>query len=172
MANPAFPAANLPGYQGGYTHPGNASPGTAVPDHLLLDLFWMPVVEPTGSANPLATSGKVNLKRQIAPFTYITRTTGMNAVLKSVMITALGSANVLNYKLAVSQSNNSTAVSRYPIDAAKRSQQLSPGSSEQTSAFPEFSRPTHTAAAPNFFVSPTQICDVPLIPPATYLAAG
>jgi hypothetical protein len=31
-------------------------------------------------------------------------------------------------------------------------------------AFPEFNRPTHTVAAPNFFVSPSQICDLPLIP--------
>ena len=38
-------------------------------------------------------------------------------------------------------------------------------------AYPEFGRGTHTAAAPNFFVSASQICDVPLVP-LGYTASG
>jgi hypothetical protein len=41
---------------------------------------------------------------------------------------------------------------------------LNPTSTDSTNAFPEFSRASHTLAAPNFFVSATQVCDVPLIP--------
>jgi hypothetical protein len=37
----------------------------------------MPVVEPYSISVPLATSGKVNLNCQIAPFTYIRRDTAL-----------------------------------------------------------------------------------------------
>ncbi len=149
-------------------HPGGAN--ATIRDHLLLDMFWMPVVEPYGISEPLATSGKINLNTQIEPFTYITRQTGMNAVLKSVMITALNpSARAYNgngfarwYKDAYLSVGNPTTT-RYPIDAIQTINQLNPSTPDQ-GAFPEFSRPTHTAAAPNFFVSASQICDVPLIP--------
>lgn len=50
-------------------------------DHHLLDLFWMPVVEPYAISENLSTAGKVNLNYQIAPFTYIERRTGLHAVL-------------------------------------------------------------------------------------------
>ena len=49
----------------------------------------MPVVEPYGISEPMATSGKINLNYQIAPFTYITRNTGIRALFKAVDITAL-----------------------------------------------------------------------------------
>ncbi|MGB8355539.1 MAG: Verru_Chthon cassette protein A [Chthoniobacteraceae bacterium] len=70
---------------GGAAHPGAATP----PDHLLLDLFWMPVVEPYPISEPFATGGKINLNYQIAPFNYITRKTGLYAVLQSAKLTAL-----------------------------------------------------------------------------------
>jgi len=74
-------------------HPGFASPR----DHLLMDLFWIPMVEPYAISDSFSTAGKVNLNTQIIPFgipgvsgtSYITRETGMAAVLKSVKITAL-----------------------------------------------------------------------------------
>ncbi len=72
---------------GGKGHPGSALAGP--PDHLLLDLFWMPVVEPYAISEPLATAGKINMNFQIAPFTYIKRDTGMRAVLQSTKLTAL-----------------------------------------------------------------------------------
>ncbi|MDF1811196.1 MAG: Verru_Chthon cassette protein A [Verrucomicrobiales bacterium] len=66
-------------------HPGAKNP----PDHLLLDLFWMPVVEPYAISEPFSTAGKVNLNYQILPFTYIRRATGLHGVLKHEKITAL-----------------------------------------------------------------------------------
>ena len=90
---------------GSLVHPGAAvggngglSPGANVlpyppystlPDHALLDLFWMPVVDPYPISEPFSTAGKVNLNYQIAPFTYITRKTALRAVLQSVKITAI-----------------------------------------------------------------------------------
>jgi uncharacterized protein (TIGR02600 family) len=58
-------------------------------DHLLLDMFWMPVVEPYAISEPSSTAGKINLNTQIIPFSYIQRDTGIHAALRSVRITAL-----------------------------------------------------------------------------------
>ena len=59
------------------------------PDHLLLDLFTMPIVEPYAISEPFSTAGKINMNYQILPFTYITRDTGVRAVLKSARVTAI-----------------------------------------------------------------------------------
>ena len=60
-------------------HPGAASP----PDHLLMDLFWMPVVEPYAISEPFSTAGKVNLNYEIAPFNYIHRASAGVGAMKS-----------------------------------------------------------------------------------------
>ena len=67
------------------SHPGKTSPK----DHLIADLFWMPVVEPYAISQPFATAGKINLNYQIVPFTYINRSTGVHAVMKSTRFAAL-----------------------------------------------------------------------------------
>ncbi len=72
---------------GGTGHPGGSAAG--IPDHLLLDLFWMPVVEPYAISEPFATAGKINLNSQVVPFTNLKRHTGLHAVLKSVKLTAI-----------------------------------------------------------------------------------
>lgn len=59
------------------------------PDFILLDFFWMPVVEPYAISEPLSTAGKVNMNAQIAPFTYITRNTALRGALRSTMLTAV-----------------------------------------------------------------------------------
>lgn len=66
-------------------HPGQATP----PDHYLLDLFWMPVVEPYAISEPLSTAGKVNMNYQMMPFTHIRRATALHAVMKGEMFAAL-----------------------------------------------------------------------------------
>lgn len=68
------------------SHPGAA---ISPPDHYLLDLFQMPVVEPYAISEPLSCSGRINLNCRIAPFgyvkvanrSYIERTTGLYAIL-------------------------------------------------------------------------------------------
>jgi uncharacterized protein (TIGR02600 family) len=75
-------------------HPGLATP----PDHLLLDLFWMPVVEPYAISEPFSTAGKVNLNYQIVPFTNIERSTGMQAVLRSTRVSAIPNTDGMTYK--------------------------------------------------------------------------
>ena len=86
--NPVAPSS-------GRSHPGfgipNYPPYTTIPDHLFLDLFWMPVVEPYPISEAFSTAGKINLNYQIVPFTYVTRQTGLYAVMKSTKITAIPS---------------------------------------------------------------------------------
>lgn len=75
-------------------HPGANSP----PDYLILDNFWMPVVEPYAISQPFSTAGKINMNYAIAPFDYITRSSGIRAVLASERIIAIPKADVATYK--------------------------------------------------------------------------
>jgi uncharacterized protein (TIGR02600 family) len=72
------------------THPGTNSP----PDYLLLDLFNMPVVEPYAISEPLSTAGRVNMNYQILPFTYIKRSTAVQAALHTEWLTAIPNARI------------------------------------------------------------------------------
>ena len=74
-------------------HYGASSP----PDHYLLDLFQMPVVEPYAISEPLSYSGRINLNTRIAPFgyvkvgarNYLQRDTGLISVLTGMKQMAL-----------------------------------------------------------------------------------
>lgn len=72
------------------THPGERNPQ----DHYLLDMFFMPVVEPYAISEPLSEAGKINMNYQMLPFSYIRRATGMHAVLKGEYMTAIPLADV------------------------------------------------------------------------------
>jgi hypothetical protein len=76
------------------THPGAASPE----DELMLDWFWMPVVEPYAISTAMATVGKVNMNYQIAPFTYITRATALMSVLGSEYVISVPTSSGSLYK--------------------------------------------------------------------------
>ncbi|PTX99502.1 hypothetical protein DB346_16835 [Verrucomicrobia bacterium LW23] len=82
-------------------HPGKADP----PDHLILDLFTMPVVEPFAISEPFSTMGKINLNAQIVPFTYIERTTGLHAVLRSTRLAAVPTTEANRYKSGAGATN-------------------------------------------------------------------
>ncbi|MDB6070382.1 MAG: Verru Chthon cassette protein, partial [Verrucomicrobiales bacterium] len=84
------------------------------PDHLLLDLFWMPVVEPYGISTPLETAGKVNLNHKLLPFSHIHRATALHALLKSERLIAVADADAALVKM---DSGFSDATTRFPIDA-------------------------------------------------------
>ncbi|MDZ4403378.1 Verru_Chthon cassette protein A [Prosthecobacter sp.] len=80
------PHSNYSGVGGSKTtHPGEYNPK----DHFLLDMFFMPVVEPYAISEPLSVAGRVNMNYQIMPFTHITRATGMHAVMKGEFMTAV-----------------------------------------------------------------------------------
>lgn len=82
---------------GSTNHPGSPNYGNAGPtfsgvnpaDHYLMDLFWMPIVEPYAISEPFSTAGKVNLNYQMVPFnSYIKRATGLYAVMKGEILQA------------------------------------------------------------------------------------
>lgn len=64
------------------------------PDHLLMDLFTMPVVEPYAISEPLSTAGRINMNYQILPFSYINRKTGIIAALKSTKVIAVPDGDI------------------------------------------------------------------------------
>jgi uncharacterized protein (TIGR02600 family) len=136
-----YPAANT-GATPYAMHPGAASP----PDYLLLDNFWMPVVEPYPISTNLATRGKINLNDQIAPFTYIHRSTALRALLDSLRIPAISSQSAQAYKTAGATMANSIWNS---VDENGTVEQID-------------NRLTNGSA--DAYLSESEICAVPLVP--------
>jgi hypothetical protein len=79
----------------GERHPGNV---ITPRDHLPLDLFTMPFVEPYLISEPLSTAGRVNLNYHIAPFSYIKRSTALRAAMASLRVTAVKTSLFNTYK--------------------------------------------------------------------------
>ena len=133
-------------------------------DHLLLDLFTMPVVEPYAISEPFSTAGKVNMNYQIVPFTYINRSTGVRAVLGSELIARVPRAAAQKkidghnyYKMPYGsipsvneQPPSAPALGRLPLNLSD-----SDGSLRQ---FKE------KFAQWDIFRSPSEICDIYLVP--------
>jgi uncharacterized protein (TIGR02600 family) len=153
----------------GVDHPGKAGfaiDGTplvgAPPDHVWLDFFWMPVVEPWAISETFSTAGKINMNYQIAPFSYIRRTTGVQAVLKTGGVTALSSlasrytggkymkADNYNDNMA-SATNSIKDQSPFPVNL-----------DETLKGFD--ARLTNNAA---LFRTASELCELPIVPTAT-----
>jgi uncharacterized protein (TIGR02600 family) len=135
-------------------HPGSANP----PDHLILDLFQMPVVEPYAISEPFSTAGKVNLNWQIAPFSYIKRSTALRGVLYPEKIIAVPTSNAYLFRWNPDGNNNTddTFNYRYNID--------------RDATMTLFEK-RFTDNAP--FLTASQICEMPLVPkPENVSASG
>jgi len=130
--------------------PGHPNASTTAPDHLLLDLFNIPVVEPYAISEPLSTAGKLNMNYAIAPFTYITRATPMHSALKAEKVRAIPNSLASSYRdptAAPSAQNISL-----DVDVA-----------ETLKGFEDrFSNKTGNNAY--MFKSATEICDLNLVP--------
>lgn len=92
---------------------------TSPPDHLLLDLFWMPVVEPYAISDRFSTAGKINMNYQILPFTYMKRETGLYALFQSERVTAIPNTESTTYKVPIAFGGGTKAILRDQIDAAQ-----------------------------------------------------
>jgi uncharacterized protein (TIGR02600 family) len=139
------------------SHPGAGS----LPDHLLLDLFHMPVVEPYAISEPFSTAGKINLNYEIAPWGYaridsepwVRRDTGLRAVMKAVRVMAVpGTAAEAAHQEHALDNRNSF---RHDIDLQKTLDAVQvmldrgkPGVVEQN----------------GIFRSASQICEIDLFP--------
>jgi uncharacterized protein (TIGR02600 family) len=131
-------------------HP-NAANGTA-PDHLLMDLFWMPTVQPYAISEPFATAGKINMNYAIEPFSYLSRKTGLLALLNTEKITAVPTNAGSSYKSLTSAANSY----RLAIDAQETLTQFD-------------SRLTGPDG--RLFLSPTELCDLWLVPQGQSIAS-
>ncbi len=132
-------------------HPGLGSPTpgvppyTTIPDHLMLDLFHMPVVEPYAISEPLSTAGRVNMNYQMIPFTYIKRDVGIRAVLKSEKMISIPDAQAGKYKITFAPFiTNSTRLSISATETLK-------GFETRFNAH-------------DIFRSASEICDIHLVP--------
>lgn len=143
-------------------HPGGTGHfgATTPPDMYLLDFFHMPVVEPYAISEPFSTAGKINMNAQMIPFSgYITRETGLRAVLASTRLTAYNSAvNATGLTIPVGGMSNSggggtpDVQTRFPLNL-----------DETIKGFRERYDGTD-AAGRRVFVSPAEICSLDLVP--------
>jgi hypothetical protein len=133
-------------------NPNNPLP-PGPPDHTLLDLFWMPVVEPYAISEPFSTAGKINLNQQIIPFTYINRWAGLRALLASEKVTRIPLADSAKYKM----SEAASATGSVNPGTYRNSLNLSPTDGTLRQFREKF-------AAGEIFRSGTEICDIFLVP--------
>lgn len=105
------------GGQGVGSHPGAAqsSGGGGPPDHLIMDLFWMPVIDPRPMSLGFATEGKINMNYQMLPFRHINRATGMHAALKGEFVTAYAQQDT---RTGGTPSNNNPAIYKTAKDTS------------------------------------------------------
>ncbi len=120
---------------------------TAPKDHLLMDLFWMPVVEPYAISEPFSTAGKINMNYQIVPFTYIERSTGLHALLQSERVAAIPAS--------AASTSDSADYKRGPVSSQFR---LPINIQETLTQFQQ------KFAAGEIFKSATEICDLHIVP--------
>jgi len=130
-------------------HPGAVDP----PDHLLLDLFWMPIVEPYAISEPFSTAGKVNMNYQIVPFTYIERSTAVRAVLQGTQIGAIPDDSPRGYTKLYSTGAPWDPQCNFDINLGET----------LTSFQNKFS-------SGNVFLTPSEITELPLVPVGSTLA--
>lgn len=124
--------------------PGNHYGAQEIPDHLFLDLFWSPVLEPEPVSQPLETAGKINLNHQIIPFGHIHRTTALHAAMKAETLMAIPDSAAASYKTGEHQEHSF----RKYIDATATLQLW------QNQVFDQG----------RVFLTPGEICQYPLVP--------
>lgn len=127
--------------------PSHPSYSTTIPDHLIMDLFWMPIVEPYAISEPFSTAGKINMNYQILPFTYINRSTGVLSAMKIEMGCAVPNGTTDKY-----QSDPGNGLSAY-----RKTLNLSDANGTLRQFKEKF-------ASGDIFRSASQICDIYLTP--------
>ena len=139
----------------GATHPGWSA---NIPDHLYLDNFWMPAVEPYAISEPLSTAGKVNLNYQLAPFTHITRAAAMLGALKPVRLSAIEDSRSGNYKTDFNPGGGGNATNSFSI---RYNLNLSAGANISQGSLADFEA---RFSAGDIFRSASEVCTIRLVP--------
>ena len=139
------------------THGG----ATAPKDHLLLDLFWMPVVEPYAISDRFSTAGKINMNYQIIPFTYITRDAAMRAVLAPERVQIIPTKINNGY---LHPSINGDANSVYGSTTAADAIKYGPETHWPIDIGNTLDQFNNWFSSGKVFISPSQICDIHMVP--------
>ncbi|WP_075078819.1 Verru_Chthon cassette protein A [Terrimicrobium sacchariphilum] len=126
-------------------------------DYLMLDWFWMPVVEPYAISTTFATEGKVNMNYQLAPFTYVTRATALIGTLGSEYVIAVPTTDAGKYKSRTTSGNPSLNY-RNPVKVLE-SDGVTAG--ESTGSLRQFKALFDKG---EIFRSAAQICGIYLVP--------
>ena len=141
----------------GIAHPGEVNP----PDHLWLEFFRMPQVQPYAMSDRFSTNGKINLNYRMLPFSHLRRATGIHALLQSSRIYAVPDANIGSYKLAMGRADVSGKTITNPASPSPGEFRL-PVDVEQTLNVFE-----QRFNANNVFRTASEICEIPLYPQGT-----
>lgn len=147
------------------SHPGMQDPS----DHYLLDMFFMPVVEPYAISEPLSIAGRINMNYQIMPFINIRRATGMHAVMKGEFMTAIPNEDIVPSKEYYPLGGGSTAAwdQRYWNDAGDNKfwhRQLDVAATLRQFDLKFLHQSGGQKSYAGLFRSASQICDMHLIP--------
>jgi hypothetical protein len=143
------------------SHPGAGS-RSSLPDHLWMDLFWMPVVEPYAISETFSTAGKVNLNYQMLPFRHIKRDTALRGVLKPGLMTCIPNKWAGDYKVEGMHGtlyhwrdnpSEGKLLSRSLMSALVVDDTLA-----------QFEKRFDDPLAPTVFRTASEICDIHLIP--------
>ncbi len=165
--NPTAPGNN-PNFTMDNRHFGGTLNSSMPKDHLLLDFFWMPVVEPYALSDTFSTKGKINMNYKIFPFNYIHRATALHALFKAEKFLAIPTSAGSTYKThpsgngeeepAKSLSSGSPEPKRTwrrHIDATKTLWQFEHKFDQQVEFLNDVS---------HVFRTPSEICELWLIP--------
>jgi len=96
------PSQSTGSQPGQLPHPGagrDVNPSAVdPPDHMIMDLFWMPIVEPYAISEPLSTGGKVNINTEIMPYLHVNRDTAIRGVFRSEFMVCIPNQWHRDYK--------------------------------------------------------------------------
>lgn len=140
---------------------GHPNSSTTIPDHLLIDFFWMPVVEPYAISEPFSTAGKVNMNYQILPFTYIERSTAIRAVFRSERLPAIPDS-ISNYPKSTDPTIPATILNtntRLEIDVNNPA-----NTTKKDTEIETLNQFAQKFAAGGVFRSAGEICDLHIVP--------
>lgn len=144
--NPVSRTTSVNGAYSVLDHPGFGSPF----DHLWLEFFWTPVVEPAFLSPAFSTQGKINLNYQMIPFTWIERTTALHAAFKGVRIPAIHHSTREIYKA--------------PLDPASPNPLTAPETLYEVDVDKTLKAFSTRFNGGEVFLHPSEICNVHLFP--------
>lgn len=143
------------------SHPGSGDSGE-LPDHLLLDLFWMPIVEPYAISETLSTKGKVNLNYQILPFRHITRNTALRGIFKAETMVCIPNRHAKDYKVGFGRGKGYHWRDN-PYGGSLQQKNLRTSILDHET-LAQFEERFEDLENPTLFRSASQICEIPLVP--------